>query len=563
MNTDTLSLENFDLKVAKDQLGDIGEIIFRLRSKGCKIVKFDASNPDARFIPADGAKIYVSCSQGCNRSQILLHELKQYFSHNCTFADCHGGNSGFDPYLPEQHLRDYFLCASPSQEMDREFPEYFRAFGHARYSLFGQSPELLTEIRSDPSNFATLKRLRDMFSLNYFHVENLAHQNVFISFGMGAHAIAYRLDEVNRALDNTVLVLMDYSDVVAHPEHPSLSPHSLEAYRAAAELFAQHFRPVIGVHPGKFHLDDALSVAMLRMLDRFHGARVVRTSDEAVLAQCTVVADVGMVYDHAQLRYDHHARTFHETFEGSDVKMAASGLIYRHYGHALIDKQHPGLSAADRDLVYNALYESFVKTVDAGDNGDERVKAEITDNTTLAARVGHLNTAWNEKLTPQEVLLRFEAASSLAGDEFRSALRRLVTIWLPSDRIVRDAWDMRHQYDKQGRLLVFESASVSSEATLFRLEAGCAQVLYVISEDKGRGTWNAKAVPKQRGGFDNRLPFPPAWRGLRGGELEQAASIPGAQFVHVSGFLGVHATFEGVLAMARASMELQMPNQTE
>ena len=64
----------------------------------------------------------------------------------------------------------------------------------------------------------------------------------------------------------------------------------------------------IGTHNGTFHCDEALACFMLRLLDEYKGAEVVRTRDPAVLSTCDVVVDVGGVYDHNTKRYDHHQR---------------------------------------------------------------------------------------------------------------------------------------------------------------------------------------------------------------------------------------------------------------
>lgn len=54
--------------------------------------------------------------------------------------------------------------------------------------------------------------------------------------------------------------------------------------------------------------------------------------------------------------------------------------------------------------------------------------------------------------------------------------------------------------------------------------------------------------------FGSRKPLPVSWRGLEGDELSAVAGIPGCVFVHMSGFIGGNKTYEGALAMARASL---------
>ena len=78
---------------------------------------------------------------------------------------------------------------------------------------------------------------------------------------------------------------------------------------------------MIGTHNGTFHCDEALACALLRMTKQFAEAGkfsegllllptcfldVVRTRDPATLDKCTIVVDVGGVYDPETLRFDHH-----------------------------------------------------------------------------------------------------------------------------------------------------------------------------------------------------------------------------------------------------------------
>ena len=46
------------------------------------------------------------------------------------------------------------------------------------------------------------------------------------------------------------------------------------------------------------------------MMPQWAGSTIVRTRNLEELAKCDMVIDVGAVYDHATMRYDHHQRTF-------------------------------------------------------------------------------------------------------------------------------------------------------------------------------------------------------------------------------------------------------------
>ena len=53
----------------------------------------------------------------------------------------------------------------------------------------------------------------------------------------------------------------------------------------------------IGTHNGSFHCDETLACSMLKLLDRFKDAEIVRTRDQSLLDKCDIVVDVGGVFD--------------------------------------------------------------------------------------------------------------------------------------------------------------------------------------------------------------------------------------------------------------------------
>ncbi len=67
-------------------------------------------------------------------------------------------------------------------------------------------------------------------------------------------------------------------------------------------------------------------------------------------------------------------------------------------------------------------------------------------------------------------------------------------------------------------------------------------------------------MPLNNKSFDNRLSLPKQWQGLRDDELSTKSGIPNCIFVHASGFIGGNTTYDGVLAMAQRSLELENTN---
>ncbi|KAH6899728.1 metal-dependent protein hydrolase [Thelonectria olida] len=326
----------------------------------------------------------------------------------------------------------------------------------------------------------------------------------------------------------------------------------------------------IGTHNGAFHADEALAVHMLRLLPTYTNANLVRTRDAEKLAACHTVVDVGGEYDAEARRFDHHQRGFTTTFPGRNTKLSSAGLVFLHFGRAII-AQRLGLpvDSPDVELLYNRMYENFVEALDAHDNGvsvyDPKAiaAAGLEKNFSeggfgLGAVVGRLNPKWNEPRPSDPVEAqaaedtRFNKASARIGEEFDRELDNYADSWLPARTIVQQAFDKRSAYDPQGRLLVLEGQSVPWKEHLYNLEDGTPSVLYVLYPEKpGPGAkWRIQCVPESKDSFVSRKPLPEAWRGFRDEELDGINGIPGNVFVHAAGFIGGNKTFEGAKAMA-------------
>ncbi|KAK7749170.1 hypothetical protein SLS62_008351 [Diatrype stigma] len=355
----------------------------------------------------------------------------------------------------------------------------------------------------------------------------------------------------------------------------------------------------IGTHNGHFHADEALAVYLLRQLPAYAGAELVRTRDPARLAACHTVVDVGGEYDAARHRYDHHQRGFDTKFPGrTATRLSSAGLVWLHFGRDIIaqhlqrlrggedskpsEENKNSSSDADVDVLHPKLYETFVEALDANDNGvsayDHAALAAAgiekrfsTGAFTLGALVGRLNPKWNDVLPSDPAAAqaaedeRFVAASARIGEEFVRDLDYYARSWLPARAIVRAAYDARRRHDPRGRVLVLEGQAVPWKDHLYALEeqdpeaagkddAEADKVLYVLYPEKPTpdAKWRVQAVPVVTDGFQSRKALPEPWRGARDAQLDEVSgvSVPGAVFVHASGFIGGHQTFEGAMEMA-------------
>ena len=333
----------------------------------------------------------------------------------------------------------------------------------------------------------------------------------------------------------------------------------------------------IGTHSGTFHCDEALAIAMLRILDNFKDAEIIRSRDLNVLSQLDILVDVGNEYIPETFRFDHHQRGFTETFSPKHtIKLSSAGLVYKHFGKEIIAKITNTHDSETIDLLHKKIYSSFVEAIDAIDNGVSQYPADLepayASSTDLGARVGRLNPDWNETCTDDELLVRFLKASEITGAEFVDAVHHVVKSWLPARNICVEAFRSRFEpndvdANPTGEYIVFkefcpwkdhffqaqaEEDENVAKGMAIEPEQSLHNVKYVIYEAQGQ--WRYLAIPIHKTSFLSRLPFPETWRGLRDADLEAACGVEGATFVHHSGFTGGCKTKAGLIKMIKLAL---------
>jgi uncharacterized UPF0160 family protein len=324
---------------------------------------------------------------------------------------------------------------------------------------------------------------------------------------------------------------------------------------------------------------------MLRMLPDYAASTLVRTRDPGLLETCHTVVDVGGEYDDAKKRYDHHQRTFNTTFPNHATKLSSAGLVYMHYGRAII-AQHTkqSIDHPDVELLYQKLYDDFIEAVDANDNGINQYdnakleqagieKRFSAGGITLYSMVGDLNH--EDPLNPDvnrateaepqaEEDYRFGLASKLMGTTFLRKLHGAANAWLPARAIVKAAFENRQNEHPSGQLIALPRAGIPWKEHLYNIEADAkladgSKILYVVypEKDEPGSKWRIQTVSVDFASFQNRKSLPEPWRGLRDADLDQALGQDvedGAIFIHASGFTGGHKTESGVRAMAALAL---------
>ncbi len=321
----------------------------------------------------------------------------------------------------------------------------------------------------------------------------------------------------------------------------------------------------IGTHNGAFHCDEVLACAMLKLLDRYKDAEIVRSRDPAVLAECDVVVDVGGEFDPAKHRYDHHQKGFAESvstlMKGKKwtTKLSSAGLVYVHFGKEIIAKLlDDSKDEVFVDKIFDKVYAHFMEEVDAHDNGVSAYDGDprFIVSTDIGNRVAALRPAWNEP--DQDTDKGFRKALDLVRPEFVDRVRYYGTAWWPARTLVAEAMERRFDADPSGRIIVLDQSCPYREH-LWELEREqdlVGQILYGVFEDVSNSSWRVAAVSVEGRQFESRLKLPEEWRALRDDKLSKVSGIDECVFVHAAGFIGGNWTKKGALLMAAKAVEL-------
>ena len=313
-------------------------------------------------------------------------------------------------------------------------------------------------------------------------------------------------------------------------------------------------RPCLVTHSGKFHCDEAFAHAVLQLALGLHRPgedyTLVRTRKQELIDAGDIVWDVGLVYDPAANRFDHHQRGAPLRPDGTPYSSA--GLVWQVYGERAVAALLPNGDAAQfAPTIAATIDSSMVRRIDELDNGVSGAGPVVNDSLGLAALIGDCNPSWDDPSAngPTAGDAAFLEATALAAAVLR---RRVdgVRSRLAAEAIVLAA----HKACDDERILVLDQGMPWKNAAF----AHNLPLLFTVSP-ASNGNWMIDTMPPEPGSFAQRLPLPEAWAGLQGEELAAASGVADAVFVHVRRFVGAARSREGAIAMARGAIRLGLP----
>jgi len=288
----------------------------------------------------------------------------------------------------------------------------------------------------------------------------------------------------------------------------------------------------LGTHSGKFHADDVMATAILRLL--LGDIKVTRTRDENILRE------LDFVYDISLGEFDHHQ--LDKEIRENNIPYAACGLVWREFGPRVIQKFNPQFEEHDILTIFDYVDKNLVQGIDATDNGMD-IKSEIKV-TSISDIIQSFNPTWDSSYSKDEA---FEESVLYATEVLKRIISRQVSVI-------------------KARIIVNEAFQDRTINEIMVLKTGCPwlqqllkidvhnEVLFVISPDDNQTEYKIQAVKKTPDTFEARKDLLESIRGKSSEEINSIIKIDDAIFCHKAGFIASAKSMESALKIAKLSI---------
>lgn len=298
----------------------------------------------------------------------------------------------------------------------------------------------------------------------------------------------------------------------------------------------------ICTHSGSFHADDALGVAILKILHP--GASVLRSRDPKAWASCDALVDVGGEHDPDRNRFDHHQKGFDARRGGANgTPYAGSGLVWLAHGIDCVRAILPGIAREEAAAVAAEVDERVIKHADAVDVG---IDLPGPSSFNLSGLIGSFNVTWLDDPEVSSDDDRFASAVHMCTLLIKGAIRS-ASADLAARSILEQA-----QTISNGRILVIDTPRLPFEDYVQRQ---MPEVLFVVYPESAGHKHQVRVVPKVPGKFEARADLPQSWAGLQGRDLASITGVDDAVFCHNGRFICGAASREGAIRLAELALD--------
>lgn len=288
----------------------------------------------------------------------------------------------------------------------------------------------------------------------------------------------------------------------------------------------------LGTHSGKFHADDVMATAILRLL--LGDVKVIRTRDEGILKALDLVYDISLgEFDHHQL--DKEVRE-------NNIPYAACGLVWREFGSRVIQKFNSQFEEDDIISIFDYVDKNLLQGIDATDNGID-IQSEIRV-TSISDIIQSFNPTWDATDSADDA---FEEATQYATEVLKRMISRQVSV-IKARIIVNEAFQNR----TSNEIMVLKTGCPWLQQ-LLKIDLN-NEVLFVISPGDNHAEYKIQVVKKTVDTFEARKDLLASIRGKSSEEINSILGIDDAIFCHKAGFIASTKSMESALKIAQLSI---------
>lgn len=288
----------------------------------------------------------------------------------------------------------------------------------------------------------------------------------------------------------------------------------------------------LGTHSGKFHADDVMATAILRLL--LGDIKITRTRDENILSK------LDLVYDISLGEFDHHQ--LDKEIRENNIPYAACGLVWREFGSRVIQKFNSQLEENDILSIFDYVDKNLVQGIDATDNGIN-IKSEIKV-TSISDIIQNFNPTWDSNDSQDEA---FEEAAQYATEVLKRIISKQVAV-IKARSIVNEAF----QHRNTNEIMVLKKGCPWLQQ-LLKIDLN-NEVLFVISPGDNNEEYKIQTVKKTVDTFEVRKDLLESIRGKSSEEINSIVKIDDAIFCHKAGFIASTKSMESALKIANLSV---------
>lgn len=292
-------------------------------------------------------------------------------------------------------------------------------------------------------------------------------------------------------------------------------------------------------HNGGFHSDDIFACAALQLYLEKIGEdyEVIRTRDEALIRKGDYVFDVGGVHNPEKNRFDHHQKGGGGARENG-VPYAAFGLVWQKFGTEICGSRE----------VADEIDRKLACPIDANDNGVDVYKTNIEGVSPITFQdIAGLYYP-GEDAKEIEYLRAFTELVLLAKRILQKSILKT-----KKQMEVNDYMTELYEKSENKNLIVVEKNYGRFAVTMGALNL--PEVLYVVYPAKVGSEWNVVATRKNIESMESKKPFPAAWAGLSGVDLQKVSGVPTAKFCHNGIFLCVAEKKQDAIELATLAIK--------